>query len=183
MADSEIKIFDKDVSVVNLASRSWDSKEHPVHVAITGEHAHTHEGVRFKGIVSADLSAGAEAYISFATGSKSAEFHFDATFALEGEYDFWEGGTIVGGTAVPPINTSFLAIHSAITQECVLTAGPTLSGATVKMPAPVKLGSGKNAGGDTDDVWLFEANSRYSLRVGSAVNNNIVTLESWWVEH
>jgi len=180
---SQIAIFDKDVQPVVLDSRAWDSKEHPVHVSIEDDHASTHEGLRFTAITSASLGNGATAEISFETGSKTAEFSFDAVFTFSGSYDFWAGGTVGGGVAIPPINTSFLNIHSGVTQECVLTAGSTLTGGTNKMVAPVVVGSAGKAGGEANSVWLFEANSTYTLKVTSLAASNTVTVSTWWVEH
>ena len=174
----------KDASEItqNLATIDYDSEKRPENIIITQVNALNRLGSVWTAMVSADLDIGEETEVTFSTGSKQIEFGFEAMFALSGQYEFLSGGTVGGSpVTIPPINKSFLTAHSGNTQEGVVQAGGTLSDGTNKMVAPVKVG-GRFAGGALDDLYLFEANSKYTLKVGSLANSNIVTVVMVWHE-
>jgi hypothetical protein len=167
-----------------LDSFVWDGLEHVKSISISDSHAHTHTGDQWATAIGAPLGNAEWAAVTFETGSKEVEFNFVADIALSATYEFIEGATANSGVVVAPYNKNFTSEFSGNTQECTVTVtgtsvgGSSLTGGTVVL-GPVSIGSSNKVGGGAENIFIFEANTTYTLRLTStaASNNAHVGLE------
>jgi len=132
----------------------------------------------FSSLISVPLAASEVATISMVTGSKKVIFRFVAQVVSETQIEFVKDGTPADFVAVPYFNKDF---GSNATTEAALEAGGTITDGEVK--AIATYGAGNKVGGNFgNELYVFEANHRYSFRVTSAVNGNLATIDALWWE-
>jgi len=153
-------------------------------VVIDFAHHELHEGDHYYATGTTTLGIGEVLNILIVTPNTTKWAHLEGQIGTSGTatVGFYEGSTTsAAGSAVTEFNRNR---NSANTAAVVVTTGPTITGdGTLIFTA--QSGAGQRVGGDVraQNEFILKQNTKYILRVTSAVATNVTNWLVDWYEH
>ena len=147
------------------------------------------KGLLFQGFQRMTIPAGQTMYIAMRTKAKTIKVYPSVlgSSADKITFDYLEGGTVTGGTAIPKINQNR---QSANVSEVDFLLSPTVTVegariADVYLPGTVGAGQTRSgeSGGGGDNQWILKPNTTYVYKfINGSTAANIVQLNEIWIE-
>lgn len=176
MADPRV-----DESEQGIANLTYDAD---VRAQIVIDHAHheVHEGEHFTASDYASVLNGATRDFLLVTPDTDTRMHmvYAVTTDAKAKVQFFEGGNIAGGTAVPAYNNQR---NSSAAAALVVTHTPAVTTTGTEILVHL-VGSSNQAGARTrgDAEYVLKQNSKYLLRITAGANLDQCTQFSWYEE-